>query len=119
MIWIGMNAATGKRIAELDHIRQSVRDILTTPIGSRVMRRDYGSLLPDLIDQPLNGATLLRAYAATVMALIRWEPRIRITRVQFGIEAGGKLTIDMDAVRIDGARAGAPANLSVQLRGAA
>uniref|UniRef100_UPI0026076D20 ATPase domain-containing protein n=1 Tax=uncultured Sphingobium sp. TaxID=316087 RepID=UPI0026076D20 len=31
-----------------------VRDILTTPIGSRLMRRDYGSLIPELIDQPAN-----------------------------------------------------------------
>lgn len=118
MSWQGMNAATGKRLAELEHIRQSVRDILTTPIGSRVMRRDYGSMLPELIDQPLNGATLLRAYAATVMALIRWEPRIRVARVQFTV-AAGRLTIDMEAVRIDGARAGTPANLTIPLRGAA
>ena len=118
MSYRGLNATTGRAIEDIEHIRQSVRDILTTPVGSRVMRRDYGSLLPELIDQPLNGATLLRAYAATVMALIRWEPRIRVTRVQFGV-AAGQLTIDMEAVRIDGARAGTPANLTIQLRGAA
>lgn len=50
--YLGMNRATGAAIADLDHTRQSLSDILGTPIGSRVMRRDYGSLLSDLIDQP-------------------------------------------------------------------
>lgn len=125
--WVGMSATTGRRIAEIDHIRQSVRDILTTPIGSRVMRREYGSLLPELIDQPLNGATLLRAYAATVMALtprlspqgILGEPRIEVRRVQFVVGDAGQLTVDIEAVRVDGPRAGRRADLSVQLRGAA
>ena len=84
----GMHNGNGQRIDdELEHIRQSVRDILTTPLGSRVMRRDYGSLIPELIDQPLNDATLLRAYAATVIALTRWEPRIRITVVRRSVSA--------------------------------
>ncbi|MDP2128186.1 MAG: GPW/gp25 family protein [Pseudohongiella sp.] len=78
----GMNAVTGRHLSGIDHIRQSVRDILTTPIGSRVMRRDYGSLLPELIDQPMNDATRLRLYAASVMAIIRWEPRVQISSVK-------------------------------------
>ncbi|MGL5293614.1 MAG: GPW/gp25 family protein, partial [Aeromonas sp.] len=45
MSWKGMNATTGRTISSTDHIIQSVRDILITPVGSRVMRRDYGSEL--------------------------------------------------------------------------
>ena len=37
--YLGMNSQTGLSISEIKHIRQSVRDILVTPIGSRVMRR--------------------------------------------------------------------------------
>lgn len=94
----GMNAKTGKQLEGLDHIRQSVADILTTPIGSRVMRREYGSLLPELIDQPLNDATLLQAYAATVMALIRWEPRIRVTAIRRNVSTTqpGRATFEID-----------------------
>lgn len=29
----GMNLTTGRAVADLDHLRQSIRDILTTPIG--------------------------------------------------------------------------------------
>lgn len=35
-----MDRTTGKAIGELAHLRQSVGDILTTPIGSRVMRHE-------------------------------------------------------------------------------
>ncbi|HGJ5879100.1 MAG TPA: baseplate assembly protein, partial [Arsenophonus nasoniae] len=42
---LGMNRQTGRFISENAHIAQSVQDILLTPVGSRVMRRDYGSLL--------------------------------------------------------------------------
>ncbi|MGV6473532.1 GPW/gp25 family protein [Azotobacter vinelandii] len=86
----GMSRTTGQTIGDLEHLRQSIADILGTPIGSRVMRRDYGSLLPELIDQPLNGATVTRLYAATATALIRWEPRVRLARVQLahGSEPG-------------------------------
>ncbi|UYF99333.1 GPW/gp25 family protein [Halomonas sp. GD1P12] len=75
----GMNATTGQHLDGLDHIRQSVADIITTPIGSRVMRRDYGSLVPELLDRPMSDALLMQVYAATVIAVSRWEPRIKIT----------------------------------------
>lgn len=83
-----MDRTTGKPLAGLDHLRQSIGDILTTPIGSRVMRRDYGSLLPELIDQPLNSATTVQLYAATAAALMRWEPRLRLSRVSLEHVAG-------------------------------
>lgn len=73
---IGVDAATGVDLEGLAHLRQSVADILTTPLGSRVMRRDYGSELPDLIDQPANPAQRLRVVSAAVTALARWEPRL-------------------------------------------
>jgi len=36
--YIGMNRETGGALTDLDHIRQSVRDILLTPVGTRLMR---------------------------------------------------------------------------------
>jgi len=78
----GIDATTGKRLSGIDHLRQSIRDILTTPIGSRVMRRDYGSRLYELVDAPVNRATLLDLYAATAEALATWEPRIAVQSVQ-------------------------------------
>jgi phage baseplate assembly protein W len=79
---IGMQASTGVAINGVDHLMQSIHTILTTPVGSRVMRRSFGSLLPELIDQPDNAATRVRVFAAVAGALMRWEPRLRISRVQ-------------------------------------
>lgn len=107
----GMNAHTGRALEGLEHIKQSVRDILATPIGSRVMRRDYGSLLPELIDMPLNDATLLQAYSASVMALIRWEPRIRVTAIRRSVSTTrhGAAVLEINAQTL----AGEPLSLEV------
>jgi phage baseplate assembly protein W len=112
----GMSRDTGRGLDESSHIRQSIRDILTTPVGSRVMRRDYGSLLPELIDQPANPANLLRLKAATVMALIRWEPRISVNNVSLQIGMDGSATVDLSATRVGGQRAGNRINISVPLQ---
>ena len=91
-----MNRTTGQAIAGMGHLQQSVSDILTTPLGTRIARRTYGSLLPDLIDQPDNPLTRLRMYAATASALMRWEPRLRVTRVQLASgPAAGQVTLDL------------------------
>ena len=79
---IGMNAGTCAALSGVGHLQQSVATILRTPVGSRVQRRSFGSLLPELIDQPDNQGTRVRVYAAVAGALMRWEPRLRISRVQ-------------------------------------
>jgi phage baseplate assembly protein W len=93
-----MNARTGRALSRLAHIQQSLADILTTPIGSRVMRRNYGSEVPELIDQPLHGATVLRIYAATAHAVMQWEPRISLTGVQLERGMDGSATLLLDGV---------------------
>ncbi len=78
----GMSRSTGQRIDQTNHILQSVRDILMTPIGSRVMRRDYGSLLPYLIDSPINAYFIMQLRASVIHALMRWETRVTPTRIE-------------------------------------
>lgn|GEM_PF-87119 len=78
----GMSRSTGQRIDQTNHILQSVRDILMTPIGSRVMRRDYGSLLPFLIDSPINAYFIMQLRASVIHALMRWETRVTPTRIE-------------------------------------
>ncbi|OON39778.1 baseplate assembly protein [Izhakiella australiensis] len=78
----GTDRRTGKPLSGPAHLRQSVCDILTTPVGSRVLARDYGSKLLELIDNPRDGITRLRIIAATASALANWEPRLKLERVQ-------------------------------------
>ena len=90
---IGMNASTGASITGIDHLRQSVLDILRTRLGSRVMRRTYGSRLPELVDSPVNAAGVADIVAATADALARWETRIRVTNVS--VYAAGVGTVEI------------------------
>lgn len=97
----GMNLHTGRAVAGIEHLRQSIVDILTTPIGSRVARRTYGSLLPELIDQPDNGTTRVRLFAATAGALMRWEPRLRVSRITLDrTETAGQVVIDIEGLYV-------------------
>lgn len=91
----GTDANTGKPLDGLAHLQQSIKDILTTPIGSRVMRRDYGSRLPRLVDAPMNRATLIDLYAATAEALLTWEPRFSVQQVVAVSAAPGRVELQV------------------------
>jgi phage baseplate assembly protein W len=95
---IGMNHITGRAIDGLQHLYQSIAKILTTPIGSRIGRRDFGSELHNLIDAPNNPATRVRVFAATATALMRWEPRLKVTRIGLVMDtaAPGSLVIEIE-----------------------
>ncbi|MEH0741146.1 GPW/gp25 family protein [Vibrio cholerae] len=93
----GMHRNTGRRLSGIDHLWQSVEDILTTRIGSRVMRRTYGSRLPDLIDEPFNEDTRTEMIAATVEAILNWETRFEPTNVKITqTYLDGKSRIEID-----------------------
>lgn len=104
----GMSRTTGAVLSEIEHIAQSIADILTTPLGSRLARRTYGSRIFDLLDAPTNAATRVRLFAATATALMRWEKRITVQRValtaidgmkgRFALDIAGALATTGDAV---------------------
>jgi phage baseplate assembly protein W len=96
----GMNRETGKPLSRTAHLAQSVTDILTTPIGSRVIMREYGSRLPRLVDRPMNATTIMEVYAATAEALERWEPRIQLNKVSadFSGFVEGRLAITLQGI---------------------
>lgn len=97
----GMNRLTGRPLDGWQHVSQSIGDILSTPIGTRVMRRDYGSRLAELIDRPMNEATVMEATIAVAEALDRWEPRFQLRRVMI-LEGSqdGHLSIDVVGVYV-------------------
>ncbi|HFK7950544.1 baseplate assembly protein [Escherichia coli] len=98
--YLGMNSHTGLSISEVEHIRQSVRDILVTPVGSRVMRREYGSLLSALIDQPQTPALRLQIMSACYSAIQKWEPRVSLSTIAFERgEDDGAMYVDMTGTR--------------------
>lgn len=89
----GVDRTTARLMTPDAHLAQSIGDILSTPVGTRVMRREYGSDLPALIDAPINGETLIDVFQATAEALDRWEPRFRLRRVEVAAAAAGRLSL--------------------------
>ena len=93
---LGTATSTLEPLGGFAHVVQSIRDILTTPKGSRVLRRDYGSDVPALLDRPMNNDTLVDFYMAAAEAVDLWEPRVRVERVQFvAAAADGKTELDL------------------------
>ena len=107
---MGMNAETGRELTGLEHLKQSIADILNTPIGSRVMRRDYGSRLFELIDAPINRSTVVDIVAETAEALMKWEDRLVVSAVdvtgavvgQIVLRVTGKYKKKKKTVQLDG-----------------
>lgn len=64
-----------------DNIEQSVRLILSTAKGERVMRPEFGCDIHDQVFSSLSPATLNRIEESVRSALVRWEPRIDVESV--------------------------------------
>ncbi|MPT48041.1 MAG: oxidoreductase [Sphingobium sp.] len=97
-----MDQHTGAAITGDADIAQSVGRILTTPIGSRTMRRTFGSRLFDLIDTPFTAKSRILWLAATAGAIRRWEDRIALDQVTATRDAStGKIIISITGTRTD------------------
>ena len=91
----GMSNQNGGHLNDLDHLKQSIVDILTTPIGSRVVCRDYGSALFQLVDQPVNRELFPKIYAAVADALDKWEPRFKVEKIAINSIKEGHITLSL------------------------
>lgn len=67
-------------------ISSSINRILRTPLGSRVQRPNFGSLLYTLRDRPLDDEYKLKATKYTYEALKENEPRVKVEKVDFKIK---------------------------------
>ncbi|EAS6363282.1 baseplate assembly protein [Salmonella enterica] len=108
-LYIGMSRNDGQAITDTDHLRQSVRDILLTPQGSRLARREYGSLLSALIDQPQNPTLRLHIMSAVYVALNRWEPRLTLDSITINGNFDGSMVVELTGHSNNGA----PISLSI------
>lgn len=107
---IGMDRRTGQPLAGIAHLRQSIEDILSTPLGSRRMRPEYGSQLRRYVDLPVNEGWKSAVQAEVARALGRWEPRLQLERVKVIALIGGQVSMSLR-----GRYLGADAMLEVQV----
>lgn len=92
---IGVDRRTGQSLSGLDHLKQSIEDILTTPLGSRRMRPDYGSNLRRFVDLPVNDGWKSAVQAEVARALGRWEPRVQLERVKVVSVLDGQIGLEL------------------------
>jgi len=78
-------------------IEQSIRIILETVPGERVMRPEFGCRIHELVFAPHNAATEGLAIHYVREALERWEPRIELQEVlvETDTRGGGALIIEI------------------------
>lgn len=74
-------------VGGFDEINQAIRIILSTAVGERVMRPEFGSRLHELVFAPLNETTFALARRYVEDALTMWEPRIELKQVSVAIAA--------------------------------
>lgn len=92
---IGMDRRLGQPLSGLAHLRQSIEDILTTLLGSRRMRPEYGSQLRRYVDLPVNEGWKSAVQAEVARSLGRWEPRLKLERVRVTAVVGGQITLQL------------------------
>ncbi len=86
-------------VAYEEDVRQSIRIILGTDPGERVMRPDFGAGLRALVFEPMSNTLLSLAQHRVERALIAWEPRIDLSAVRVEIDGDpsrGRLAISID-----------------------
>ena len=110
MALIGMSRDSGQALSGIAHLKQSIRDILSTPLGSRRMRPEYGSEIPRYVDLPINKGWISAVQAEAARAIGRWESRIRLSAVRITGVVDGRI----DFV-IEGQYEAAPLLLEVAL----
>lgn len=101
---LGIDAETGALLSGWDHVKQSLARLVTTEIGTRVERRDYGSDIPPLIDRPQNTETALDYFMAVAEAIYprrindTWygEPRFITRRIYLDMGTPGSVTLAVD-----------------------
>jgi phage baseplate assembly protein W len=64
-----------------ERIQDAIWIVLSTALGERLMRPDFGAGVHDYVFQPNSDVMRTRLQSAVNDALLKWEPRIELTNV--------------------------------------
>ncbi len=74
---IGLDARGNLALSEFEeNIEQSIRILLGTALGDRMMRPEFGCKIHDFVFYPNNPSTAALVSFYVREALVKWEPRI-------------------------------------------
>lgn len=87
--WTGVqfNANKTYSLEYKTSILNSIKRILTTRLGERVMLPEFGSDLYKLRDRDFNGIWRVKATQYIFEAISKWEPRVVFKQLHFNIDA--------------------------------
>lgn len=94
---VGPDPSTGRmRMSTgIDDIRESVRIILFTNLGERIMEPNFGSDIRKYVFSPSSDGTYALLGAEIQRAIMEWEPRVKDVSVDI------RPSKDGEAVRVD------------------
>jgi len=110
---IGMDQLTGKKIEGLAELKQRIQRLMHTRKGTLLLRRDYGSNLPQLVDSKITPNFPLELYAETSTALAdpanELVDEFKLSQVKMNYEDGdvsltlqGEYLVDGSQVTMEG-----------------
>lgn len=79
----GIDRRTGKVIDNLQSALQGIEVTFSTRLGDRMMRREFGAGLIELIGRLVSAHLLMAFQQLIVTAIDLWEPRFHVRRILF------------------------------------
>jgi phage baseplate assembly protein W len=98
-----------------ENVRESIRLILLTEPGERLMREDFGCGLRQFLFEPNTPTTRALIRERILRALARWEPRVRIEEVGVESDPTTERLISI-GIRFRLVATGAPGRLAMSLQ---
>jgi phage baseplate assembly protein W len=77
----GIDRRTGTFVDNLGHAYQGVEVILSTRLGSRIMRREFGGGIVELLGRLVTPALFAAFQQLLATAIDLWEPRFHVRRI--------------------------------------
>ncbi|NMG39808.1 hypothetical protein GRZ55_11190 [Chelativorans sp. ZYF759] len=77
----GVDRVTGRPLANLASAFQSVEVILSTRLGERVMRREFGGGMAELLGRLVTPQLFVAFQTLIATAIDLWEPRFAVRRI--------------------------------------
>lgn len=94
---VDIDRFTGDYITGWPRCRQSIATILTTRIGTRVLRRWWGSDFINAMDKPSVREVLMDSIVSAIEAINAYEPEFFVSSIRFenlGVEGSPTITVD-------------------------
>ena len=91
----GINRETGQMLNDTEHLSERIKDLLTTPVGTRSHRRTYGCDIYKYIDAPITEGVIADIIAEVADAINKWEPEFGLSKVNVINLAPGVLELEV------------------------